>query len=999
MKDRFFKMLGIEPGEESLITLLFAQSVFLGIFLGAFDISAHSFFLSVFDEKMMARGYILSGLAGIILTSLYTFLQTKTRFRSFSVMNLAFVASVTFILWILLRLNPGNWIIWLVFIMLGPLNILAMLGFWGTAGRLFSLRQGKRLFGLVDAGLIAGIIVSSYAVPVLLSFNFEPHNILLISAGAVLTGCFIQIITGSRFNLSPVKDEMPSSPEVKRRSLVSLFREDKYILTMALFVALSVMCAFFVQYSFMGVTREQYPAESDMARFLGLFTGSMMIFTLIVKLFVFSYLIRNYGLKTCLALSPILITGFAVIAVLLGTLKGYTPAAGLGFLLFFMILALARLFSKSLKDSIESPSFKVIYQTLGEDIRYEIQSSIDGTVNEIAALTSGLILTGLGLLSFVHLIHFSIVLIVISSLWIIVAFKLYSGYRNSIRKALGTKEDEKPLSSLQPSAYRFSSRVAAEMAVRRDYFSLISGEADLPKENNVNYYNVLIDIADSEKDITLIPVLKKISTDQSTGGSIRERAGKVAESLDLLSADNLLRDDKIFTARKLLAGPRAPQTTQILRLLRDNSLASRKMAIMMIGKFRLIDMIHEVCESLEVPELESYAAGILRSFKGKGDEEIRRFYLLKSGNIHLSKIILSILAQNPTGENKNFLFESISSTSRHLRETAIEKLIGCGFIPGPEERDRLHQMISDTIGIIVWNLSARIILRKQNEALLLEAIDNEISRWNIFLFNLLSVTYDPSSIKRIRENLENGTVESVNYALEMIDIVIDETIKPKVVPLLDVIPDEEKVRLLFQFYPGEIPDLERLKENILNRDYNLLGVWIRACVLRSMENITSGELKESVIAMLFSPETILREESAALLVRKGSDILSVVGSRIPDQWKDRISTIAGGTDIKETLLYQKVLFLTSCFPGMMHEDLVSLAGALNFTGKTGNALPSSTSRYLEWARDTENVKVVYGPGIATQKSYSLPLSAVEEYCSHFPERAEYILNYLEINES
>ena len=70
--------------------------------------------------------------------------------------------------------------------MLGPLNILAMLGFWGTAGRLFTLRQGKRLFGLVDAGLVIGIIISCYAIPVLLSFKFESHNILLISAASVL---------------------------------------------------------------------------------------------------------------------------------------------------------------------------------------------------------------------------------------------------------------------------------------------------------------------------------------------------------------------------------------------------------------------------------------------------------------------------------------------------------------------------------------------------------------------------------------------------------------------------------------------------------------------------------------------------------------------------------------------------------------------------------------------------------------------------------------------
>jgi len=92
---------------------------------------------------MMARGYVLSGLAGIILTSVYTRLQTRMIFRNFATGNLFFVASLTLLLWFLLLLAPSKGVIFLVFIMLGPLNILAMLGFWGTVSRLFTLRQGS----------------------------------------------------------------------------------------------------------------------------------------------------------------------------------------------------------------------------------------------------------------------------------------------------------------------------------------------------------------------------------------------------------------------------------------------------------------------------------------------------------------------------------------------------------------------------------------------------------------------------------------------------------------------------------------------------------------------------------------------------------------------------------------------------------------------------------------------------------------------------------------
>ncbi len=35
-----------------------------------------------------------------------------------------------------------------------------MLGFWGTAGRYFTLREGKRLFGVIDTGAVVGMILA-----------------------------------------------------------------------------------------------------------------------------------------------------------------------------------------------------------------------------------------------------------------------------------------------------------------------------------------------------------------------------------------------------------------------------------------------------------------------------------------------------------------------------------------------------------------------------------------------------------------------------------------------------------------------------------------------------------------------------------------------------------------------------------------------------------------------------------------------------------------------
>ena len=1019
MKDRIFQLLNVEHGEESMVSMLLMQSVFLGIFYGAFDISAHSLFLSIFDEKAMARGYVASGFAGIILTGLYTWLQARLRFKNFAIANLIFVTLFTLLLWIALLISPekfANWVIIAVFVMLGPLNILAMLGFWGTTGRLFSLRQGKRLFGLVDAGLVIGIIISCYAIPILLSFKFASHNILLISTGSIMIASAIQVFIGNRFSFTRDKIEKTS----KKISYISLFRENSYIRIMGVFIALSVMTAFFVQYSFMAVTREQYAAEADMARFLGLFTGSMMIFTLLIKIFAFSYLIRNYGLKTCLAITPFLVAGFTAIAIGVGMSMGFTPLAPSGFIIFFLLMALSRLFSKSLKDSIESPSFKVIYQTVDEKIRYEVQSGIDGTVNEIAALISGILLAGLGAISFIKLIHFSWVLFGLIMFWIIFAIRLYSEYRKSIRKSLEAVTVAETSSAASRFLGNLKNRAAGLEQYKSEYFNIVNGDfSSVDKTENKWFLNHIIKNAQNRLDLSLLPALKRIAGKHELDESFRHNAAEVADQIEVSQGDHRkigsplhhkTEDEKIIAARKTLAGDRLPQTTEILRLLRDNSPESKRYAICMIGKFRLKDMLSEVCDCLNIPGLQTDAATILGSFGPETSDELQRFYLNSAGNLNTSKTVLHLLGKSGTRENTLFLFARLWSNSRQLKEVALNCLIECGFKADNEEKDKLNQLVSDIIGMITWNISAQLSLSRENDKDLLEVIRKETNAWNSFLFNLLSIAYDAGSIAKIRANIESGTVEGVNYALEMIDIVIDESIKAKLVSLIDVVPDEEKLRNLHTFYPGQVPEYANLIEDILNRDYNLISIWAKAFTLRHLASIKGEALKESVFALLFSPERILQEEAAILIDRTDKDLFNEIMSRLPKGVDKRISKFISGTIPPSEYLYEKVQFLTTLFKDIPEDELLLLAGSIQSYSidefRTKNEIPDSIMWILLPDFSIADVSTVFEGDLsefnenksvtAVSFVYLLPLTGLEDFRKNYPENSFEIYNYLDV---
>ena len=348
-------VFNIEREELSKVTVLLLQSVFLGIFAGAFDVGAQSVFLAVYDASMIPKAFAISGATGIVITSVYSFLQSRMRFSVFAVINLLFVAVCTIGLRLGFGITGDDRLVFAMFVLMGPLTIISFLGFWGTVSRMFTLRQGKRLFGIIDTGQIAGMILSFYAIPLLLSFKFRILDSLYICAASILVALIFQIYISSRYKFGSIDTEAKS--EQKRRSnFFDLFRS-RYTRLMMLFVSLSVFTAFFIHFSFLTVTEENYPDNRGLASFLGVFMGTLMVFTLFIKTFIYGRLMKTYGIRLALMISPLILGVFTILAVFVGNSYGYAAGTA-GFTMFFLLIVSAKLFSKSLKDAVEVPSSK-----------------------------------------------------------------------------------------------------------------------------------------------------------------------------------------------------------------------------------------------------------------------------------------------------------------------------------------------------------------------------------------------------------------------------------------------------------------------------------------------------------------------------------------------------------------------------------------------------------------------------------------------------------------
>jgi hypothetical protein len=240
----------------------------------------------------------------------------------------------------------------------------------------------------------------------------------------------------------------------------------------------------------------------------------------------------------------------------------------------------------------------------------------------------------------------------------------------------------------------------------------------------------------------------------------------------------------------------------------------------------------------------------------------------------------------------------------------------------------------------------------------------------------------------------------------MIDIITDEQVKSRLTVLFDRMPDHRKLRTLFRFYPGGIPAWDDLINDIINRDYNLMGVWIRACIIRKIPEITGSDMAESLIALLFSPELILREETAKLLSRSGREYYVQASDRLPGDVKETLESIIGGNVNDYELLYDKVIFLKSLFKNLPEESLLVLAGDLLSTDSLSPEYMPRENGYILWECDSGihkcTTRIFYDnilKGISATENnsfcYILPLVDLEDYLNRYPEHTPVIYKYID----
>ncbi|MCK4751120.1 MAG: hypothetical protein KAT15_28875 [Bacteroidales bacterium] len=424
------KMLQIEKGDRPMIVALLLQAVCTGVFTGALELAGNSLFLETFGADRVPLALMISGGAGILIATIYSYFSKQLNVKAFGILNLVAVMGIAAALLPGFRILPKEYFDFIIFVVMGPLVLMTLLGFWTTVRRFLSPSKGKQLFGIIEFALVSGMVAAFFGTILLVRAGLQIQYVLYIGMGCLVTatGAQLYVLTGMGKNIPRFRKR------VKSTGPLNLFSH-RYTGLMAAFVALGVGVTVILHYSFLWVTDNRYSGGIELVSFLGLFFGAMMILAWIMKRFLFSRVKRKLGIRVTMLLSPVILLVLTIASAIVGENYGFGGEAFV-FTYFFMLVVLSKFINRSLKESMEDPSMNLIYQSLDPRDRYNVQSGIEGVLSQIGVFSVGLFLACFVLISFVEIIHVTYVLFIIQGVWFFVGLALYRSYHRMLKVTL-----------------------------------------------------------------------------------------------------------------------------------------------------------------------------------------------------------------------------------------------------------------------------------------------------------------------------------------------------------------------------------------------------------------------------------------------------------------------------------------------------------------------------------------------------------------------------------
>lgn len=848
-------LFGIQPNETRPVALLMALYFFLGVAIVLTQTIAFALFISTHGPQMLPYAYLLTAVGAALAAFIYLRVGERLAFPTLLSVNLIFLV-VASLLYYWGLTSTGALALVAIFglpLWFQVMTNLGNLAFWALAGRLFTVRQGKRLFGLVSTGSWIATIAGGFIASPLIRWAGMP-SLLVVSAVSLMCGWLVlQVIL--RTCLSPPKPSSTTSNTTATKAMSSLFRS-RYVWLIFAFLFVWWLGFNIIHSIYSDHAARQFADANQLGAFLGDIAGLSGVLALITTGLFTAPVLQRYGLWGGLLIMPIVVT--LVIAGLAGS-----GTVGASALTLFMLATFAKVMNVGLGFGLDQPAHSILYKPLPGHQIGRVPIIAEGIVQPLAVGSAGLILlifgTWLGVAN--ASIGMSYLFVVIGAVWITITLLLIRVYRTALSDALAKRRlDDLPRALLDQTSIALLTHFLHDPYPGAVIYALHALDQldQLPSSQTLSYLmthpavevrrEVLIyieqravpDMVDQIKQwLSAEPVaevrevgLRALAATSPTVVSdlagmlnhpeMADRRGAMVGLLRHGGIDGVMlagqsfnrmlmstqAEDRVLAAQVLGAVGVTHFYQPVLGLLNDESPAVRCAALQAAGNIKHPTLWPQVILACDYKATLRHAVSALvmggeavlpwmaRALAEPGlSWATQRALIHASGQIRGDQALqlLIPLVSHPQSETRTQVFAALSQSNYHPT--------------GPEPRQVLRAQIQQELAlaadVAAWSLQIQLKEGTPTPAmaLLVAALAAELQQARNRTLHLLSFLYDAPTMLKARQTLmarDYGPVDPTQlaYAIELIDTQLPPDSKTMVLPLIEVLPLEQRLMRL-----------------------------------------------------------------------------------------------------------------------------------------------------------------------------------------------------------
>ena len=303
----------------------------------------------------------------------------------------------------------------LLFMLKSQFELLQAMLFWNICNDIFNTRQSKRLFPLLTAGGVIGLILGSFGTPYFAKL-FQMDNLLYLYLCTTIIGATIVEAMGRSYP-SMVFSEKKKTNGGKKDSVIQEFKKVLPLIKDSVLIKIVLVLTFMpnvvipiMNYQFSYAVNDQFASEAGMIQFFGYFRGGLNVISLFILLFV-GRIYGKWGLPVALMFHP-----FNYMIAFMAFLFRFD----------FLSAMYARLSTNIIRTTINVPANSILIGLFPKSYRGMIRPFLRGTVVRLALFVgSGLILIS-G--NFFHPKYLTLVALPFMLAWIAAPFILKAKY-------------------------------------------------------------------------------------------------------------------------------------------------------------------------------------------------------------------------------------------------------------------------------------------------------------------------------------------------------------------------------------------------------------------------------------------------------------------------------------------------------------------------------------------------------------------------------------------